>query len=531
MKKLSLLLVVLIVLSTFASCTAVNNVFGKNYKITYDANEMVKSTTDYVDMDELPTIPEAPVVEGYVFAGWFFDKEYTSRYFFDYPLNQNTTLYAKFYDTKLGEYIVISNVDQLMAIKDAPEAKYLLARDINCNGETLTPITEFLGEIEGNGYRIFNFSINEDTADAAFIRTNAGVIKNLTFDDFTYDVLISSAGEKHYGIVCGTNNGTLENCHTSDGVIRVDISSYNVSSTMHLGGLAGHNNGTINNCSNSAMINVSSSSSGYSSWGNVHAGYITGRVAGVCGYVAAEGKVVDCGNYANIILKVISNSYGYSYFGISGVVATNYGKIDRVENLANLDIELGNNYYVSHNVGGVVGDNYGTVSNGSTQGNININSNVNNADASHVGGFAGYNNGKLYNCYSVTNLKDTSLGFKGIGGFVGYNELKSNTESLVNKCFAMGSIELAITPTNVGYFAGLSTGTIKDAYYADTLVINKVVKAEADGAETTEAVTVTNTLGEAMSEGELLSINFLENKLYFDRMVWFLVEGKLPELR
>ena len=529
MKKLSLLLVVLIVLSTFASCTAVNNVFGKNYKITYDANEMVKSTTDFVDMDELPTIPEAPVVEGYVFAGWFFDKEYTSRYFFDYPLNQNTTLYAKFYDTKLGEYIVISNVDQLMAIKDAPDAKYLLARDINCNGETLTPITDFSGEIEGNGYRIFNFSINEDTGNAAFLRTNAGIVKNLTFDDFTYDVLISASGDKHYGVICGTNYGTLENCHTSDGIVRVDCSIYAASSTLHLGGLVGHNYGTINNCTNAAIINVTTAASGYYYAGS-HNGYIMSRIAGICGYVEAEGKVIDCGNYGTITVKAQSGDRGHSYLGIAGVVATNYGKLDAIENTANFEIELVDAYVVTHNVGGVVGDNYGNISNGSTQGNINIKSNVND-EASHVGGFAGYNNGKLYNCYSSTNLKDTSLNFKGIGGFVGYNELKSNTESLVNKCFATGSIELAITPTNVGYFAGLSTGTIKDAYYADTLVINKVVKAEADGAETTEAVTVTNTLGEAMSEGELLSINFLENKLYFDRMVWFLVEGKLPELR
>lgn len=522
MKKLSLLLVVLIVLSTFASCTSINNVLGKNYKITYDANEMVSSITDFVDMNELPTIPEAPVVEGYVFAGWFFDKEYTSRYFFDYPLNQNTTLYAKFYDTKLGEYIVISNVEQLMAIKDAPDAKYLLARDINCNGETLTPITDFSGEIEGNGYRIFNFSINEDTKNAAFIRTNAGIIKNLTFDDFTYDVLISSTGEKHYGVICGTNNGTLENCHTSDGIVRVDCSIRADSSVMNLGGLVGYNLGTINNCTNGAIINVSAVATYKSA--------LVPRIAGICGYVAAEGKVIDCGNYANITVKAQCD-YSEARISVAGIVSTNYGKLDAVENTANLEIELVNTHTMYHNVGGAVAHNYGTVSNGSTQGNINIKSNDNNVNYSNVGGFAGYNNGKLYNCYSATNIKDTSLGFKGIGGFVGYNELQSNTESLVNKCFAMGSIELAITPTNVGYFAGLSTGTIKDAYYADTLVINKVVKAEADGTETTEAVTVTNTLGEAMSEGELLSINFLENKLYFDRMVWFLVDGKLPELR
>ena len=41
----------------------------------------------------------------------------------------------------------------------------------------------------------------------------------------------------------------------------------------------------------------------------------------------------------------------------------------------------------------------------------------------------------------------------------------------------------------------------------------------------------TNTLGTAKTENELLALDFLENTLYFDRMVWFLVDGKLPELR
>ena len=98
----------------------------------------------------------------------------------------------------------------------------------------------------------------------------------------------------------------------------------------------------------------------------------------------------------------------------------------------------------------------------------------------------------------------------------------------------MGSIEITGTPKNIGAFAGLSTGTIKDAYYADTLTINKVVTTTDENGETTETlepVATTNTLGTAKTESELLALDFLENTLYFDRMVWFLVDGKLPELR
>ena len=134
--------------------------FNNTYTLTFETNGMADVPASHPIIGELPTIPAAPQVEGYVFAGWYFDAEYTTRYFFDYPLTEATTLYAKFYNLSLGEYIVISNVEQLMAIKDDPTAKYLLACDINCKGETLAPIDEFSGEIEGNGYKIYNFSIN-----------------------------------------------------------------------------------------------------------------------------------------------------------------------------------------------------------------------------------------------------------------------------------------------------------------------------------------------------------------------------------
>ena len=110
--------------------------FNNTYTLTFDTNGMADVPVAHPVVGELPEIPEAPQVEGYVFAGWYFDAEYTTRYFFDYPLTEATTLYAKFYDTTLGEYTVISNVEQLMAIKDDPTAKYLLAWKVPVFGTT-----------------------------------------------------------------------------------------------------------------------------------------------------------------------------------------------------------------------------------------------------------------------------------------------------------------------------------------------------------------------------------------------------------
>ena len=509
--------------------------FNNTYTLTFDTNGMADVPASHPVIGELPAIPAAPQVEGYVFAGWYFEPEYTTRFFFDYPLNEATTLYAKFYDTTLGEYTVISNFEQLVAIKDAPDAKYLLACDINCKGETLAPINEFTGEIEGNGYRIYNFSINEDAANVAFIRTNKGTVKNLTFDDFTFDVLYHTNGSSYYGVVCGKNDGTVENCHTTKGVITVGYSMYTSSVNVYLGGIVGYNTKIVEGCTNRATISASYSASGDGAWYYTHNGYMYARTAGVCGYVDSTGKVLDCANFAEIfVIAQSQNGYGYNYIYASGIVAQNAGKVDGSKNIGNIDVKLVDAGYMYFCVGGAVASNSnGSVVNSYAKCNINIDDNSDNVD-SRLGGFVGYNSGKLHNCYSAVAIKNNTAKVAYFGGFVGQNELLSGADSLVNKCFAMGSAEIVGTPTNVGAFVGLSTGTIKDAYYADALTINRGVTTTDENGETVETiepVTYTNNIGNAKPESELLALDFLENTLYFDRMVWFLVDGKLPELR
>ena len=506
--------------------------FNNTYTLTFETNGMADVPASHPIIGELPKIPATPLVDGYVFAGWYFDAEYTTRYFFDYPLSEATTLYAKFYDLSLGEYIVISNVDQLMAIKDAPDAKYLLACDINCKGETLIPINEFSGEIEGNGYKIFNFTLNKVSNNTAFISTNKGIVKNLTFDNFTFDILINQSGIKYYSVICGINYGSVENCHTLNGDIKVDY-TYLGEVFAYVSGIVAYNNGTIEGCTNNSNINVfvfADEDRG--------ANMVYSYIGGICGFVNSEAQVIDCVNNADIKVNANSDGYGINYISLGGAIGYAQGYVDKTANLGNLTIKStsSSNYPARLYVGGSVGRNNGaTIKNSYAICDILIeNSTLVASDKNLIGGFAGYNSGKIYNCYSVVNIKDNTEQNYTIGGFVGFNELVSGLDSLINKCFAIGSIELAGVPTNIGYFAGTNSGTVKDSYYADTLTINKVVATEnenGESVETLEAIEVTNTLGEAKAESELLSVDFLENTLYFDRMVWFLVDGKLPELR
>ena len=505
--------------------------FNNTYTLTFDTNGMVDVPVAHPIIGELPEIPETPMVEGYVFAGWYFDAEYTTRYFFDYPLTEATTLYAKFYDLALGEYIVISNVEQLMAIKDVPDAKYLLACDINCKGEILTPIDEFTGEIDGNGYRIFNFGITDDDSNVAFIQTNKGTVKNVTFDDFTFDVLIKSGAGKNYGVICGINKGILENCHTSNGEMKLDYSAFG-GLNAYVGGIVGSNDGTVSKCTNNITINV------FVYADEDRGGYKFGSyIGGICGVLNLESKLIDCVNYGDIKVNCDTDGYGHNYIYLGGVVGYAIGYVDNTANLGNLNVSAINVQTTHLYIGGHTGQNYGgTIQNSFVQCDIVIENSINGQHTidSRIGGFAGYNSGKIYNCYSVTNIKDNGTKYNAVGGFVGFNDLLSGHESLINKCFAFGSIDLGGMPINAGYFVGISTGTVKDAYYSDTLKIDQIKVTENEDGTTTESresIDMTNDIGEAKSESVLLSLGFLENTLYFDRMVWFLSDGKLPELR
>lgn len=481
----------------------VNALYVDNtYTITYDLGDKGNSFDEPCFYGELPKIPVAPTVEGYVFSGWFFDEELTDRYFFDYELDRDITLYARFYDISLGEYIVISNVDQLKAIADQPGAKYLLACDINCHGERLTPINSFSGELDGNGYLIHNFTMSEESVSIGFISTNRGTVSNLSFSDFLMEVNSSVSYDSFYGVVAAINYGTISNCHVLDSELHIVINK-NSKAAIIIGGIVGMNGGNyegvLENCTNKAVINADITHS------VSEVLYIS--VGGIVGRNETRGETVGCANYAAVNSCMRPGGYYvYSkYYFAGGIVGENLGSIRESYSIADVTAK------VEH-------------------------INVNYISLVFVGGGVGLNWGKIYNSYSAGNVirQGEPASTSYIGGFVGYNELISGNVATITKCFSTGSIYFDTptvdkTVTGYGYFAGNSTGPIKDCYYLNEAEI--VYSTVVDDVETNEKKDPTCTEGTAKSFDELTSVEFLENTLYFDRMIWLVVEGQLPTLR
>ena len=527
-KTVALLLAVLATLFLFGSCGS--NETSKTIRISFDTDGKVRVSSVKINVGEIPEMPEEPAVEGYVFAGWYTDDAFENRYFFDYAFEKNATLYAKFYDVSLGEYTVISNVEQLLAAKDAPEAKYILACDINCGGETLEPIAEFAGEFEGNCHEIFNFAITVDADNVAFIGTNNGTVKNLTLRDYIYDVTFNG---KNYGLVCAVNNGTVQNCHVFEGEMKITVPNSKDLGSVAIGGVVGQNNGNVEKCTSKANVNanVSITSTG-GTWIYPISHSASAFIGGVVGHFNT-GRIGECVNYGDVELKATnynssySNGSIYSYVGgVAGYVKAVEALLEESANLGSLNVNAEDHGSISSTtIGGLCATNLGIVKNCYAECDINSTT-VTGDRMDKIGGLIGHNTGKIYNCYSNVNVVAKGNPINILGGFIGYNELLSNKDALVSKCFAMGSVTVEQVPVNYGYFAGKNTGDIATGIYSDGLTI----KLSA-GETLTDLVEPTCTNGEAKAESEILSVDFIENTLYFDRMIWLLEEGKLPTLR
>ena len=525
------------------------------YTITYDCGEIAASFTNTCFMGYLPQIPDAPVAEGYVFAGWYTDPYLTERYFFDEKLDEDTTLYAKFYDTTLGEYIVISNVDQLMAIKDDPAAKYLLACDINCRGEILAPIAEFTGELDGNGYKIHNFTISSTDVAVGFITTNKGTINNLSFADFTYDILVSTAGSCYYGVICATNTGNIANCHILDSTMKVQSTQHTYSaSNSYMGAIAGYNNGgVIENCTNAAYLSITTwTNGGYHHWAN-HTIIRYLRVGGVVGYGDNLSQLKDCANTGDVNVYVdvqwCDNAGGdrtvaYAYACIGGLIGYADGAVKNSSSDATVTVysQPRSGYEYSYiYAGGFAGVINGEVTNCYSDGELLTQGDPYEA---YIGGFVGRNTGKIYNSYSATDITDTATRCNNMGAFAGENVLVSGYLATINKCFATGNISVKVIPTRIAHFVGYTTGTEKYCYYlaeatVTTPVTETVTPEVAEGEEpgdpievvVNKDVTVTNEVGEAKAESELLTRAFIADYLYFDQLIWWIFDGELPTHR
>lgn len=175
------------------------------------------------------------------------------------------TLYAQWRQTIPGIYI--NNASGLTSIRNNPSKIYVLIDDINMNGASWTPISEFSGILNGDGHCVYNFYITKTgtgSADLGFIVKNKGTIQNLVIGkadvktyDSTYSVKYSADYTEsgaysvlRFGGFAALNEGTVENCALVNVYIyaRLADNDNDCCTETHVGGIAARNGGTISGC-------------------------------------------------------------------------------------------------------------------------------------------------------------------------------------------------------------------------------------------------------------------------------------------
>ena len=219
------------------------------------------------------------------------------------------------------------------------------------------------------------------------------------------------------GVVCGSNNGVLQNCSNSSTVFGTDENAI-------IGGVCGSNGGTVRDCKNTGSVR----------------GHET--IGGVCGRNEGNGIIENCFNEGTF------NGTGDYVVNVGGVCGESRGTIKSCYNTASVS---GTGKYV----GGVCGDNSdvtSTITNCFNEGTVSATGDY----AEDVGGVSGYNNGTIKSCYNTASVS----GQYCVGGVCG-----GNSCGPITNCFNKGTVVCG-TQYSVGGVCGDNyEGPITYCYY------------------------------------------------------------------
>ena len=379
-------------------------------------------------------------------------------------------------------YEVIANAAGLEAIREDPGKNYILVCDIDLSSiSNWTPISEFSGILDGNGYKISGLAQQVEALGSAqgysgLIQTNRGTIKNLGIDGCSIS-LSTEAGVAFGGGLVATNSGRIENCYifgqleatvqtpeisaigaicaynTGSGTVTAchslcDItvlSGKNAQTQLEVGGIAGESQTSLKSCVNSGTIRVTNQS------GQTYVGGVTGRT---------PAAVSDCGNLGNIFVK---EAGGTIYLGgITSVINGNYS-IDGCFNYGNIQAEANTG---SAYAGGIAA--LFTVDEGTTTSSCNYNDGTvssavkSSSDTAAAGGIAGVLQGyyHLENSYNNGDIRADSTGSNASAGGIAGIFIQNISYASIEYVYNTGRIDCS----NAGAYGGI-VGSVRYSWY------------------------------------------------------------------
>lgn len=445
-------------LNQFGSTDTYNDLVSKNYLKKIDINKIRTYLKSSEKINDFFYISDG-ALKGRVFS--YTDKSnqkglvYSGNYQLEIDPSMDETIRLPLAgDGTSSNPYIITTVGELQGMKLCDSCFFELGRNINAintknwnNGEGFEPIgmvSEFMGSLDGKGYKISGLYINRPSLDGvglfSSVNGNGG---GQTFQNITilngnvtgYRMTALFIGYSTYGTV-------VKNVH---------VKGYVTSSEYYVGGLIGDANGTtINNSSSSGTL--------YHSGGY----YIGGLVGGT-------SNTTITSSYSTMDV----NTYNQGFL-VGGLVGQLWGSTITKS-------------YATGNVTGVYSDGGGLV--GETNSSSKITESFATGNVSgyqdHTGGFAGYiANSIIQNNYSFGN---SDIGTKS-GGFAG--EIGSlGTTGNVSNNYSVGK---ATGSTVVGGFVPkVATGAVSKVTnnYWDTTISGNATSASGTGMTTTQMKT------------------------------------------
>ena len=376
---------------------------------------------------------------------------------------------------------LISNATDFTNINYALGKSFRQTCDISLARLSVTPISEFTGTYDGQGYKISGYTLTSTAQRVGLFAYNKGTIKNIVLENVTIKANVASNRNLFCGGIVAYNyaSGIIENCSVS-GSIYGTIPTGNLEE--YVGGIAGLNLGTVKDCQNHASVTADATAGS-----DIYAGGIVGN---------NNTTVKNCYNDGKIQAVNGRNCLA------AGIAAINFGTVSGMKNegeIYSYSTIAEDGYYSDAYSGGIVGYNKGTVSYGENSGYIKAESIADNAEA---GGITAYTGGAYGDAggYTVEYSKNTgevtshsTAGESRVGGITGtcyYN-------SYVRYCCNEGNVSAT---ENAKYNLGIAGGVAGTVMYGTmmqscnhgnvTISCTKYDAIACGVADSTEAVIV-----------------------------------------
>lgn len=310
-------------------------------------------------------------------------------------------------------YVLVDNIDYMDVADISNPDKYQIYDTSNKNKRPTD--VSFLSinnlhsrsSFDGNGdqYSIDNLILKAGDNSVGIFKTNDGVISNVKITDCTL-TSTNSYPNNGAGFIVGVNNNKITNS---------SVSGKFVSST-NFGGIAGINNEMVENCTSSV-----------SGDGNINIGGVVGLNTG------NKAKILNCTS-DSIVYATAKDSEK-----LGGVVGSN-------ESSASVE---GCTYISPRDLKSIIN----TLDNNSFS--VNSTNKEFRLYGTKVGGIAGNNSGNatVKNCKTQTNNNGYIIGFKSVGGIVGFDD--SESQKILSDSFEEGYNQLnVIAAVNLGGVVG-----------------------------------------------------------------------------